>query len=145
MKKSVLAIALLVTAPVFANEEVERTIDYRQSVYSVVGKQMGTLAGMARGRIDYNQPAAQLAADTIAQLALLAPHTFSDESVGVEGTDALASYQTDRADFDVLMEDFQAASATLALALDDAAELPRSEFGAMAQTCKGCHDQFKAE
>ncbi|MEQ3697280.1 MAG: cytochrome c [Pseudomonadales bacterium] len=145
MKKSVLAIALLVAAPVFANEEVERTIDYRQSVYSVVGKQMGTLAGMARGRIEYSQPAAQLAADTIAQLALVAPHTFSDESVGVEGTDALAAYQTDRADFDAIMEDFQAASATLALALDDAAELPRGEFGAMAQTCKGCHDQFKAE
>ena len=145
MKKSVLAMALLVTAPAFANEEVERTIDYRQSVYSVVGKQMGTLAGMARGRIEYSQPAAQLAADTIAQLALVAPHTFSDESVGVEGTDALAAYQTDRADFDAIMEDFQAASATLALALDDAAELPRREFGAMAQTCKGCHDQFKAE
>ncbi|RMA80026.1 c-type cytochrome [Umboniibacter marinipuniceus] len=145
MNKSVLALALLVATPVLANEEVERTIDYRQSVYTVVGKQMGTLAGMARGRIDYNQPAAQLAADTIAQLALVAPHTFSDESVGVDGTDALVAYQTDRADFDTVMEEFQATSATLALALDDADEFPRREFGAMAQTCKGCHDQFKAD
>jgi cytochrome c556 len=145
MKKSILAIALLVTAPVNANEEIERTIDYRQAVYSVVGKQMGMLAGIARGRIDFSQPEAQLAADTIAQLALLAPHTFSDESVGVEGTDALAAYQTDRADFDVIMEDFQTTSATLAVALNDATELPRREFGAMAQTCKGCHDQLKAD
>ena len=128
-----------------ADEAIERTIDYRQSVYTVVGNQMGLLSGIARGRIDFDQASAQLAADTIAQLALVAPNTFSAESIGVEGTEALAAINSNRDEFNTIMEDFQAASAALALALDGATELPRRECGAMAQTCKGCHDQFKAD
>lgn len=139
-----LATVTSLAAPV-SLADTERQVAYRQAVYKVVGGQMGVLAGMARGTRDYNQADAQLAADTIAQLSLVAPSVFAPESIAMHGSEALEAINEDREAFNELMDNFQARSADLAAALNDAEEFPRAAFGQMAQTCKGCHDQFKAD
>jgi len=144
MKKLLLA-SIIALTPSAVMADVERTVEYRQSIYKIVGTKMGVLGAMNKGRIDYDQASAKLAADTIAQLSLIAPEAFSAESVGIDGTEALASYNTHAEDFANVMQAFQTNSAALANVLTTAEKFPRKEFVAMAKTCGGCHDQFKAE
>jgi cytochrome c556 len=138
--------AVLSISPIAnADSNSDREVNYRQAVYSVIGGQMGVLAGMARGERDYNQAEAQLAAETIAQLAKISPSVFAAHTIGVDGSDALPAINDDRASFDAAMTRFQEASLNLAQELDGAEAFPRPAFGRMAQSCKGCHDKFKAD
>ncbi len=137
----------MLSAPLLtlAETDTEKMIDYRKSVYKVIGKQMGVLGAMNRERIPYNRASAKLAADTIAQLSLIAPATFSSDSVGINGTEALATYNTEHADFNAAMLKLQTTSKQLASVLASSESFPKSDFVAMARSCGGCHDQFKAE
>jgi len=147
--RKLLAITVLGTlfaAPAFSHSDSEdKTIQYRQSIYHVIGEQMGQLGAMAKKKIPYDQAQALLAADTIAQLAKVAPASFKAGSYGIDGTSALNTISQQPEDFDKAMQDFQLASAKLATKLNTASQFPRPEFGAMAQTCKACHTDFKAK
>lgn len=148
MRKSILA-ALIVALPAVAFAgPVEDTIAARKGFYKLLGANMGILAGMAKGSVDYDASSAQTAADNIVTLTtynlghLFVPGTSSAEA---EGTRALP----------VIWEDFPgvgakgAALGEAALGMQAVAGAGKDEMvaalGTLGGTCKACHDNYRAK
>lgn len=143
--KTTLVAAIIFSCSSVVLADPQKTIDYRQSVFTIVGNQMGVLAGMARGKIPYDQAAAIKAANTMAQMAVIAPDSFKTGTYGIANTEALSTVDSKQAKFNEIMLNFQKTSATLASTMATADAFPRKEFGAMAKNCKACHQTFKAD
>lgn len=95
----ILAAAILaIPTTTLAADMVEDTIAARQGYYKLMGANMGVLAGMAKGEIDYDATAAQTAADNMVTLTtynlghLYIPGTSADDS---DKTRALAKIWED--------------------------------------------------
>lgn len=148
MRFPILAAAVLAIPTAGFADMVEDTIEARQGFYKLLGANMGVLAGMAKGEIDYDATAAQTAADNMVVMTtynmghLYAPGTSADDS---DKTRALAK----------IWEDFPgvqekgAAFVKAAMAMQDVAGQGKGEMagalGALGGSCKGCHDAYRAK
>lgn len=131
--------------------EPEDAIHYRQSALSVMGWQMGPMGAMAQGDIEYDADEFATRANNLAAVAHLPWEGFTEGTLqgddhGVE-TDALADIGDDWEGFEERQETFKQEAATLAQMVDDGEEFSalRRQVGAVGKSCKGCHDDFRAE
>ena len=146
MKKFILAAlaASFFAVPAVANE---KAIQARQGHYKLINANMGALAAMAKGQVDYDATKAQLHADNLFHL--------SNNNIGflfVPGTDSTAMPGKTRAKIEI-WQNFpevgkKAGAFVQAIAnLQTEAAKGRGELGkALGQagaTCKGCHDSFR--
>lgn len=129
----------------------EDAIHYRQSALSVMGWQMGPMGAMAKGDIEYDADEFATRANNLAAVAHLPWEGFTEGSLqgddhGVE-TDALAEIGEDREGFAERQETLKQETATLAQMVDDGEDFSalRRQVGAVGKSCKGCHDDFRAE
>lgn len=144
------AAAILLSTSVQATEEIDKNIEYRQKALSVMAWQMGPLGAMAKGDIDYDAELFKLKADNLANVASLPWEGFiegsfqgGDHSID---TDALAKIGDNMDDFMSRNDDLVTETATLAeLAGGDDFAAMRKQLGKVGQTCKGCHDNYRAE
>ncbi|WP_421702716.1 c-type cytochrome [Aliiroseovarius sp.] len=149
MRFAILAATILaIPTTSLAADMVEDTIAARQGYYKLLGANMGVLAGMAKGEIDYDSSSAQTAADNMVTLTsynlghLYVPGTSADDS---DKTRALAK----------IWEDFPgvqekgAAYVKAAMAMQEVAGAGKGEMagalGALGGSCKGCHDAYRAK
>ncbi|MGE4532123.1 c-type cytochrome [Halomonas sp.] len=131
--------------------EPDEAIEYRQSALRVLAWQLGPMGAMAQGEIDYD---AEVFATKAANLAAAAPlpwegfmeGTLRDDGHGVE-TEALAKIGDDWEGFHERRDTFIEEANTLAQMVDDGEEFAalRKQVGAVANSCKGCHDNYRAE
>lgn len=148
MRKIILAAALAIPTVALAADPVEDTIAARQGYFKLLGANMGILAGMAKGEVDYDSAAAQTAADNMGALTsynighLFMPGTSSAES---DKTRALPK----------IWEDFPGVQEKGG-ALADAVKVMQGVAGAgkdemvaalgpLGGTCKACHDNYRAK
>lgn len=148
MRKIILAAALAIPTVALAADPVEDTIAARQGYFKLLGANMGILAGMAKGEVDYDAAAAQTAADNMGALTsynighLFMPGTSSAES---DKTRALPK----------IWEDFPGVQEKGG-ALADAVKVMQGVAGAgkdemvaalgpLGGTCKACHDNYRAK
>lgn len=148
MRKTILAAALAIPTVALAADPVEDTIAARQGYFKLLGANMGILAGMAKGEVDYDSAAAQTAADNMGALTsynighLFMPGTSSAES---DKTRALPK----------IWEDFPGVQEKGG-ALADAVKVMQGVAGAgkdemvaalgpLGGTCKACHDNYRAK
>ncbi|CUK11924.1 cytochrome c [Shimia thalassica] len=142
-------IAALIAAPALSLAgPAEKTVEARQGYFKLLGANMGVLAGMAQGKVDYDADAAQTAADNMVVLStyklapLFAPGTSSDD---VKDTRALPAIWKDLPGVTAKASDFGAA----ARAMQDVAGKGKGEMagalGALGGSCKGCHTAYRAE
>ena len=108
---------------------------------------MGTLGGMAKGRIAFDAERAGKHALRINQLSLMiADYTRTDTSAHKVKTEALDKIWQQPADFAKRIEDLTLASANLQKAAASGNESAvKKAIGGVGRTCGGCHDDFKAE
>lgn len=144
------AAAVLLATGVQASEEIDKNIEYRQDALGVMAWQMGPLGAMAKGDIDYDAELFKLKADNLAAVANLPWEGFVEGSYrGGDhdvDTDALAKIADNMDDFRSRHEDLVTETATLAeLAGGDDFAAMRKQLGKVGQTCKGCHDDYRAE
>ena len=149
MRFAILAATILaIPATAFAADPVSDTIEARQGFYKLLGANMGTLAGMAKGEIDYDATSAQAAADNMVALTtynmghLYMPGTSADDS---DKSRALAK----------IWEDFPgvqekgAAFVKAAMDMQAVAGAGKGDMagalGALGGSCKGCHDAYRAK
>ncbi len=144
-KFALTAIAVsLFAVPALANE---KAIEARQGHYKLLNANMGALAAMAKGEVDYDMAKAKLHADNLFHL--------SNNNCGflyVPGTDSTAMPGKTRAKKEI-WENFpevgkKAGAFVQAIAnLQTEAVKGRGELGkalgATGATCKGCHDSFR--
>lgn len=147
MRKIVLT-AVLAALPVtaFAADPMKDLVEARQGYYKLLGANMGVLAGMAKGEIEYDGAKAQTAADNLKVLTtynlghLYAPGTSSDD---VEGSNALPKIWDDMAGVQEKGIAFVAAVEEL----NEVAGLDRASLGQGVQklggACKSCHDEYR--
>lgn len=130
--------------------DVDKAIEYRQDALGVMAWQIGPLGDMAQGKIDYDAETFARRAENLAAVAPLPWEGFVEGSLrgddhGVD-TDALADIADDREDFESRQQTLIEETATLAeLARGDDFAAMRRQVATVADTCKGCHDNYRAE
>lgn len=147
MKK--LLIAAIIAIPTLAVADMPAdAIKARQGYFRMLGIDMGTLAGMAKGEIAYDEAMAAKAAANVEALsnydvsALFPEGSSSDD---VEGTDALPDIWSDSEGF----TQKYAALKEAAMGASEAVKGGQDKVGPVLQklggTCKGCHDDFRKD
>lgn len=148
MRKLILAAALAIPTATLAADPVEDTIAARQGFYKLLGANMGVLAGMAKGEVEYDAAAAQTAADNMGALTM-----YNVAHLYMPGTSSADSDKS-RA-LPKIWEDFPGVQAKGA-AFGDAVKAMQAvagagkdqmagAMGALGGSCKGCHDTYRAK
>lgn len=144
------ALATLAAAPAGAQSlsfnKAEDAIRYRQGAFNVLGAHFSRLGAMANGRAPFDPKAAAEHAAVIETLARLPWAGFGP------GTDKGAPHRaepavwSDAAKFNQGAERMQAEVVKLGSAARSGnLDQLKAAFGSAAQTCKACHDNFRAE
>jgi len=123
----------------------EDAIKYRQSTLFVIGQHFGRIGAMVNGKAPYDARAAQADAEVIAALAALPWTAFGPGTDKPAPTKAKPNVWTEQAKFTEHAEKFQAeAPKLLAAAKTGSLDNLKAAFGPTANSCKACHDSFRA-
>lgn len=134
--------------PALAQTAEESAVKARQGFYTAISIEMNTLAGMARGEVEYDEAAASAAAANLMALAsydapkLFVEGTSTDE---IETTNALPAIWQDN-------DDFRAKFAALTEAtsgIDQAVMGGQGNVGPVVQqlgtACRDCHQSYRRD
>ena len=143
------AVAALVSlsAPAAAQfAKPEDAIKYRQSALAVMGAHFGRIGAMANGRVPFDAKVAVDNADIVAVMAKLPWAGFVPGTETGGNTKAKPEIWTEQAKFKEYSDKMQAETVKLAAAAKtgDLAAL-KTSFGATADSCKTCHDAYRAK
>ncbi len=138
------AAALVCCGPAAAQfKNSDDAIEYRQGALAVMGHHFGLVGAMADGKVPFDARAAQANADLVVTLAKL-PWSAFVEGSDKGDTNARPEIWSWPDKFKAAAQRLQDASVKLAAAARTGKpdEL-RTAFGATADTCKSCHDDFR--
>lgn len=124
----------------------EAAVKARQGQFNLYAFNLGVLAGMAQGNVEYDAEAAQTAADNLFHLTRvdqIAMWPQGTDNASMEGTRALPAIWEDLEGFVGRYNALQsAAEAMQGAAGTDLATL-QGALGGLAGTCQACHQQFR--
>lgn len=144
---AVLSLSTLAAQPAKSQKHAEKSTQLRQSVFSLLGSNMGPLGGMAKGKLAFDAKRIEKNALRINQLSLMiADYTRTDTSAFDLKTEALNKIWQQPEDFAKRIKNLTEASAHLqkVAATGDEAAIKKA-IGGVGKTCGGCHDNFKKE
>ena len=144
LKKTAFAATAILAVAASAFAASHSPITERQQAMKAIGGQMRTLGGMAQGNTQYDDLAAISALEIMRDAAVTAQASFPEGSEMGDETRAMAAIWAADSDFDERMTQLVG---SLNAAIDaepaDAASFAPL-FGAVAGTCKGCHETYRA-
>ncbi|WDE07580.1 cytochrome c [Thalassomonas viridans] len=137
----------VVAEPAKSMKHAKKATELRQSVFSLLGSNMGPLGAMARGKMPMDPVAVEKHAMRINQLSLMiADYSKTDTSGFKVQTGALDKIWQHPQDYKKRIDDLTLASANLQkVAEGKDAKAIKGAIGGVGKTCGGCHDDFKAE
>lgn len=141
-----LAASLCLPGAAFANEANEAALKARQSLMSLIAYNLGPLAQMAQGRIDYDAEAAQAAADNLFNLTRHSQERLWPEGTAegqIEGSAARPAIWENLDDFARRYGDLQTAAATMQEAAGDGLQSLQGALGGLGGACQACHQQYR--
>ncbi|MDO5693917.1 MAG: cytochrome c [Pseudomonadota bacterium] len=143
---AVLAAAAAVSLPAAAQfAKAEDAINYRQSAFAVLGHHFGRLGAMANGKMPFDAAVAAADADVIAAVAKLPAAGFVPGSEKGHGTKTKPEAWKEQAKVKEMDQKMVAEVAKLATAAKSGnLDQLKAAFGPAAQTCKACHDNYRA-
>lgn len=149
MKKLALCSLLACLMPLSAHAQFakpEDAIKYRQSAFSVMGTHFGRIGAVVRGDVPFNAAAVTANAEIVAAMSKLPYTAFGPGTETGGNTKAKPEIWKEKDKFDKGAADMQDAVGKLLVAarggnLDDV----KKAFGAAGQTCKACHDEYRAK
>jgi cytochrome c556 len=143
-KQSLIAAAVLTMAAFSAQAQFakpEDAIKYRQSVLTVQARAFGAINAMNKGDVPFNAAAAQANAHIISTLSTLPWAAFG---AGTENAKTKPEIWSDAAGFKVSSDKYVAAASALETAAKSGnADQVKTAWGALAGTCKQCHDAYR--
>ena len=125
----------------------EQAIMYRQGLYTVIGGTFGPLGGVMQGKMEFKPADVMKRAERLAFLSTMVGDAFPDISKNGR-TKAKPEIWTHSADFDKKVSAFTTSAADLlkVLKADNSNSAAfKKAAGAVGESCKGCHDDFKAK
>lgn len=145
-----LATALALTLPCLASADpIDDAIKARQAYFTLLGANIGPLAAMAKGEIDYDAESAGVYSGNLAVLAnvdivpFFPPASSNEDKTGK--TRALPAIWTDTDGFIAKYQDFAAAAKALVEPAAGGRETLGPALGKLGGTCKACHDDYRAK
>jgi cytochrome c556 len=145
-----LAAALLFAAialPAQAQVKPDDAIRYRQSAFQVLVWNWAPMGAMVRGRVPFDAKAFTQGATRVQQISAMLLEGFpAGTEKGSLQTAAKPEIWRNQADFQKKMKDFEAAVGqlvTVARSGDEAAM--KAQFAKTSESCKACHDRYKAD
>ncbi len=143
--------ALSVATSAAAQSNIEDAIKFRQAGYAFMSWNMGKIkAQVVDGAVPYNQDQVAAAANVIAAVAnsgmgQLYP-AGSDKGTGFRETKVKPEFFQNMPDVGKLAGDFNAAANELAsVAANGDQNAIKAAFGKVGETCKACHDKYRAK
>ncbi len=146
---SVAALASAMVAPVASAENFKDEVKTRKAHMQVVKYNMGVLAGMAKGKREYDSALADAAANNMLKLSsmnnmALWPKGSDNEALGDKTKAKPAIWAADSK----VGEKHQAwakASENMAAVAGQGLGNLRQAMGPLGKSCKGCHSDYKAK
>ncbi|WP_413698743.1 c-type cytochrome [Psychromonas sp. KJ10-10] len=122
-----------------------KATELRQSIFSLISSNMGSLGAMAKGQIPVDATVVEKNALRINQLSLMLGDYFkTDTSSFNVTTDAKNSIWTEQDKFATNIENLTSASSALMVAAQSKDEgAIKKAIGGVGKTCGGCHDDFR--
>ena len=120
---STMALGFTLTATALAKSSPEeKAIEYRQGAFKMIGHHFGAMAGMMKGKMEFDAEMFKQNAEAVATLSQFAGNGFVDGSY--EGkTRAKKDIADNMDDFKKKLETFQVEAANLAKAAEGASDL----------------------
>ncbi|MCT4654926.1 MAG: cytochrome c [Cohaesibacter sp.] len=152
MRKIILAAATacLFASPALAADDPKlEAVEARQGYYKLLGANMGVLAGMAKGEIEYDAEKAKLHAGNIAKLSetnisfLYIPGTSAEDMAGK--TRALPAIWKDMPGVGAAAKKYVEAAANIAKVAGEGRASLGGGVKMLGGSCKGCHDNYRAK
>ena len=150
MKRPLAAIALaaLTAAPgtALADEAAEAALKARQSLMTLIAYNLGPLAQMAQGRIEYDAALAQASADNLHALTRHSQERLWPEGTAqgeLDGSRALPAIWQDLEEFATRYAALQQAVATVQGVAGDGLGAVQGALGDLGGACRACHEQFR--
>lgn len=151
MLKKVVAVAsfaLLGSASLQADMfKPEDAVKYRQAIYQIFAAQNGVMGAMVRGDLPFDAAEFNKRATNMAKVAPMLGETYFPATRGVAGSNLRDAAWSNMGGLQSKGQAFQKALGDLVEASSkpdfDAAKA-RPTFGALAQSCKSCHDDYRA-
>ena len=141
---AVTASAALPAAAQFA--KAEDAIEYRQGAFAVLGHHFGRLGAMANGKMPYDAAIAAADGDVIAAVSRLPATGFVPGSEKGHDTKAKPELWKQLPKVKELNEKMTTEVGKLSVAAKSGnLDQLKAAFGPAAQTCKACHDDFRAK
>ena len=128
------------------SSKAEQTLKYRKSVFQVMAWNFGPMGAMAQGKVPYDAAEFTRRAERVAAVAPMLSEAFPPETKGLSHSELKPEMWSNRADFDAKMKDLVDRSAALAVAARTGNfDKSKAAFFDTANTCKACHDKYKAD
>jgi cytochrome c556 len=139
------AVGVLAALPAAAQfQKPEDAVKYRKSAFQVMSAHFGRIGAMVNGKAPYDAAAAASNAEVVAFMSKLPYAGFVDGTSGAEKGSPKANVWTERAKFDDAAKKMQDEVAKLAVvAKSGNPDQLKTAFGAAANSCKSCHDDFR--
>ena len=141
---AVAAAAILCCGPAAAQfKNADAAIEYRQGALAVMDNHFDRLGAMVKGKVPFDAAAAQANADLVATLAKL-PWSAFIEGSDKGDTNARPEIWSQPDKFKAAAQRLQDETVKLAAAAKSGSpDALKVAFGATAQACKSCHDDFR--
>jgi cytochrome c556 len=124
----------------------EDAVKYRQSALFVMAQHFGRIGAMVNGRVPYDAAAATQNAEVVADMAKLPWAGFGPGTDKVTPSRAKAEIWTEQAKFKEHNEKLVGETGKLlAAAKTNSLDNLKVAFGSTANTCKGCHDNYRRD
>lgn len=140
------AVAFTLATPASAQfAKPEDAVKYRQSVMFVMAQHFGRIGAMANGRAPYDAQVAVANAEIAAEMSRLPWPGFAASTKDITtNTKAKPEIWTEQAKFKEHGDKMQAEMQKLvAASKTNSLDNVKTQFGQTAQTCKGCHDNYR--
>ena len=138
-------VTLMATLPAAAQfQKPEDAVRYRKAAFTVMSAHFSRIGAMVQGRVPFDGAAAAANADIVLNMSKLPYAGFVEGTSGTEKGQPKPNVWTERAKFDDLAKKMQEAVVKLAAAAKtNSPDNLKTAFGAAANACKACHDDFR--
>jgi cytochrome c556 len=141
-----LALTLALPGAALADEAAEAALKARQSLMSLIAYNLGPMAQMAQGRIDYDAAAAQAAADNLHGLTRHSQERLWPEGTANgerEGSRALPAVWENLEEFAMRYATLQDATTALQAVAGDGLQAVQGALGGVGGACRDCHQTYR--
>ncbi|MEL0081447.1 MAG: cytochrome c [Gammaproteobacteria bacterium] len=141
-----LSVAAVLSFPALAERDrAESALEFRQGAFNVIAWSFGPMAGMVKNKMPYDAALFSEHAERVAYLAKLPLEGFiADSKVG--DTTAKQKVWDQPEEFKAQMDAMiREADKLVEVAKAGDLDAIRPQFGALGNTCKECHDDYRTE